>query len=285
MIKTIQNIEKSMIINEGGLQMKQPLPTTAIKDIDPFVLLHHHGPMQCEKGFELPFGPHPHRGFETVTIIYQGDIEHKDSLGTTSIIHTGGIQWMTAGSGIIHSENVSETFKQNGGELEIIQLWINLPSSLKMTPPLYQGIQSEQLPLISLNQHANMKLISGTYQSVQSPVISITDIFLSTISIEENTQIQLQVPELSSILFYVKKGNIRIQNEEIMQHSLIHFNDKGNTIIVDASEGTEILFGYGNPYLEPIVARGPFVMNSFNEIYQAIDDYHAGNMGDLDLSL
>lgn len=285
MIKTIQNIEKSMIINEGGLQMKQPLPTTAIKDIDPFVLLHHHGPMQCDKGFELPFGPHPHRGFETVTIIYQGDIEHKDSLGTSSIIHTGGIQWMTAGSGIIHSENVSETFKQNGGELEIIQLWINLPSSLKMTSPLYQGIQSEQLPLISLNKHANMKLISGTYQSVQSPVISITDIFLSTISIVENTQIQLQVPELSSILFYVKKGNIRIQNEEIMQHSLIHFNDKGNTIIVDASEGTEILFGYGNPYHEPIVARGPFVMNSFNEIYQAIDDYHAGNMGDLDLSL
>lgn len=285
MIKTIQNIEKSMIINEGGLQMKQPLPTTAIKDIDPFVLLHHHGPMQCEKGFELPFGPHPHRGFETVTIIYQGDIEHKDSLGTTSIIHTGGIQWMTAGSGIIHSENVSESFKENGGELEIIQLWINLPASLKMTPPLYQGIQSEQLPLISLNQHANMKLISGTYQSVQSPVISITDIFLSTISIEENTQIQLQVPELSSILFYVKKGNIRIQNEEIMQHSLIHFNDKGNIILVDASEGTEILFGYGNPYHEPIVARGPFVMNSFNEIYQAIDDYHAGNMGDIDLSL
>jgi len=192
---------------------------------------------------------------------------------------------MTAGSGIIHSENVSESFKENGGELEIIQLWINLPSSLKMTPPLYQGIQSEQLPLISLNQHANMKLISGTYQSLQSPVVSITDIFLSTISIVENTQIQLQVPELSSILFYVKKGNIRIQNEDIMQHSLIHFNDKGNTIIVDASEGTEILFGYGNPYHEPIVARGPFVMNSFNEIYQAIDDYHAGNMGVIDLTL
>jgi redox-sensitive bicupin YhaK (pirin superfamily) len=285
MIRTIKKIEQSMIINEGGLQMKQPLPSTAIKDIDPFVLLHHHGPMQCEKGFELPFGPHPHRGFETVTIIYHGDIEHKDSLGTSSIIRTGGIQWMTAGSGIIHSENVSEAFKENGGELEIIQLWINLPSSLKMTPPVYQGIQSEQLPLISLNPHAIMKLISGTYHSVQSPVISITDIFLSTISILENTHIQLQVPESSSILFYVKKGNVQIQNEHIKQHSLIQFNDKGYTIIIDASEGTEILFGYGIPYHEPIVARGPFVMNSFNEINQAIDDYHAGNMGNIDLSL
>lgn len=200
-----------MIINEGGLQMKQPLPTNSLKEIDPFVLLHHHGPMQCEKGFELPFGAHPHRGFETVTIIYNGDIEHKDSLGTSSIIRTGGIQWMTAGSGIIHSENVSESFKENGGELEIIQLWINLPSTLKMTPPVYQGIQSEQLPLISLNQHAIMTLISGTYNSVQSPVISITDIFLSTISILENTHIQLQVPETLSILFYVKKEMFRFK--------------------------------------------------------------------------
>jgi len=284
MNRTVEHIVHSMMIKEAGLQIKQPLPTTVLRDIDPFILLHHHGPMVCESNYAgLPFGPHPHRGFETVTIIYDGDIEHRDSLGTSSIINKGGIQWMTAGSGIIHSENVSESFRKQGGILEIIQLWINLPSAKKMIKPTYQGIQEHELPIIDINEHATMKLISGDINSVKGIVDSITNIFLSTITVKETTNFSLDIPDTSTILLYVRKGEITIDNQDIPEHALVHCNTIGDCLHIQAVKGTELLFGYGFPYHEPIIAHGPFVMNTVHEIHQAITDYHDGLMGEISI--
>jgi redox-sensitive bicupin YhaK (pirin superfamily) len=169
--RSVSHILESSIIDMGSFQVKQPLPTQKVPQISPFLLLHHFGPIKVEPGFDpIDLGPHPHRGFEPVTFLYQGGIRHKDSLGNEGILEAGDIQWMTAGRGIIHSERASDFFMENGGTIEGIQLWVNLPAQDKMTQPKYQEIRKNDIPIIAENKVTH-RLVSGNWNGQKGIVI------------------------------------------------------------------------------------------------------------------
>ncbi len=164
-MSSIKQIHQAAYHPIADLVTYSPLPNRIIKQIDPFLFLNHHGhQIYPAHNSGLPFGPHPHRGMQTVTFILKGDIMHQDSQGYKSVINEGGVQWMVAGSGLLHSEISSEKFKKEGGELEILQLWVNLPAKLKMTTPTYIGLQKEDIPSLRVNDKTTLNLISGTYQ-------------------------------------------------------------------------------------------------------------------------
>ena len=193
-----------------GLDTYRVMPTrnVPIDAQDPFLFLNHHGPQRFKaQNAGLPFGPHPHKGFETVTFIIEGDLVHKDSTGYTSNIKAGGIQWMTAGSGIIHSELSSEEFKQNGGGVEILQLWVNLPSKLKNAAPHYIGLQKEDVPEVPVaDGKGKVHLVSGSWNGIKAPIQSLADVHLSTIELQKGAHLDLLVSADRTVLFYIIKG-------------------------------------------------------------------------------
>jgi len=263
----------------GDLTTFQALPTHALSHLDPFLLLNHHGPQHFEpNNAGLPFGPHPHRGFETLTFILSGDIVHEDSFGNRSVIQAGGVQWMTAGKGVIHSEVSSPQFKQTGGDLEVLQLWMNLPARLKLTEPAYYGLQANQIPQIDLDEgQATASLISGTWEEHQGPIPSITGLTMSMITMKAGAQIMKQVDPDHTIFLYIVRGSLEIKGREVKQLHLIEFEFGGTQVTWKATRDAFVLFGHGQPNREPIVAQGPFVMNTAEEINEAYADYVKGN--------
>ncbi|MBO9637574.1 MAG: pirin family protein [Siphonobacter aquaeclarae] len=264
----------------GPLTMYQPLPENGLDQIDPFLLLHHHGPQTFPAhNTGLPFGPHPHRGFETVTFIYEGDVQHRDSNGYESTIRGGGVQWMTAGSGLVHSETSSADFRRDGGPVELIQLWINLPARLKMTPPDYRGLQEDDIP-IAAEGGASLAVVSGTWSGVAGPVASSTQ--LATLTLAPAGGYTREIPAGKSILFYVLNGSATVNGQAVQGRALVVFGEEGGTIEIRSDSGARILWGIADPIREPVVAHGPFVMNTGDEIRQAIADYQSGKMGFLE---
>ena len=251
-----------------------------LPQIDPFLFLNHHG-FQVYKPHNqgLPFGPHPHRGMETVTFIVDGDIMHKDSHGFQSVITAGGVQWMTAGSGLIHAEVSSPAFKETGGDLEILQLWVNLPARLKMTEPAYFGLQKDEIPAIQVNENIVLNLVSGTWNGQNGAFETLTDVFLSTIALQASGTFTLSVDENRTILFYVIRGSLRVNGQVVAQRQLVEFGSDGETIDLIAEADSLLLFGHAEPFDEPLVARGPFVMNTEQEIAEAYRDYQIGKFG------
>lgn len=279
--RSVEQAIPSEYMQEGILNMKQPLPTRLRRHIDPFLLLHHHGPIDLPPDNQgLPFGPHPHRGFETVTFILSGSIEHRDNKGYTSCIHQGGIQWMTAGRGIIHSENLSPDMLRDGGKLELIQLWLNLPSELKMTEPEYQGLQKEQISNF-IDHSTHIDLISGNWPGTQhkGPAHSRTDILLALLNAEQEYHAQIALPAEHMILFYILEGGAIIHGKEYKAHTLVHFSQDADILEFTLQSGTRLLLGSGKSTGQPIAAHGPFVMNTMQEIWQAVDDFQSGKMG------
>ncbi|MEX0966731.1 MAG: pirin family protein [Bacteroidia bacterium] len=258
------------------------LPLPALEFLDPFLFLNHHGPQHYKPGNNgLPFGPHPHRGFETLTLILNGEITHKDSSGGESTIYAGGIQWMTAGSGLIHSEVSSEEFKENGGLEEVIQIWLNLPSKLKMTEPEYTGLQKEEIPKVVLdNGRVSVDVISGQWGQTQGAIDPPTHISMFTIKGKEGAKWEVEVPTAHNILFYVVNGKVKVNGLEAETHHLVEFAHEGEKLQIEALTEVTLVFGHGAPFNEPIVAHGPFVMNTQEEIRQAIRDYQSGKMGE-----
>lgn len=187
-----------------GLQTWRAMPTRRVEFLDPFLFLNHHGPQQFpENNQGLPFGPHPHRGFETLTYILEGELIHEDTTGYKSRILEGGVQWMTAGSGLLHSETSSEAFLKTGGKMELIQLWLNLPSHLKMTEPDYRGLQKDELVHFEAATGVIVHLISGSMHDHHGPVDSITGLTMSWIDIEKDAEFELEVAGNKEILCYV----------------------------------------------------------------------------------
>jgi redox-sensitive bicupin YhaK (pirin superfamily) len=262
----------------GDLVTHRALPTKSLDHIDPFLFLNHHGPQIYPAPNQgLPFGPHPHRGFETVTFILTGDLKHQDTGGHSSVIKAGGIQWMTAGRGLIHSETSSPEFLRNGGTLEILQLWVNLPAKLKMTQPRYVGLQKNEIPSVAIDEAgAKINLISGVWMDHAGAVKPLTDITLATIELKKSSRIELSAPEQENVFFYVVRGKLKVNGQETSAFQLVEFENAGELIEVIAHEDAVILFGHALPYNEPIVAHGPFVMNTREEIQEAIRDYQAG---------
>jgi quercetin 2,3-dioxygenase len=258
----------------GDLHTWRPLPNGEIEQIDPFLFLNHHGPqVYPPHNHGLPFGPHPHRGFETVTFIVEGSLTHRDTAGHESVIERGGVQWMTAGRGLEHEEVSPKEFLDRGGPLEILQLWINLPSRLKMTEPGYTGLQEDAIPSLSTDEGlVTINLISGDWDGDRGPIESLTDVHMMTVALAAGGRVVLPAPRDRNVFFYIVRGKLTIGDA----FHLIEWNNDGDEINVEAVSDSLILFGHATPLGEPVIAYGPFVMNTREEINQAIQDYQAG---------
>jgi redox-sensitive bicupin YhaK (pirin superfamily) len=282
-MRSIKKIHKAEAAHMGDLITYRALPTRHLDQIDPFIFLNHHGPQRYSPdNMGLPFGPHPHRGMETVTFIIDGDIMHKDNTGQKSTINAGGIQWMTAGKGVIHAETSSEDFQKNGGQLEILQLWLNLPARLKMTEPFYSGCQEEEIPVIKLDHDkVKVQLISGDWDEQKKAAFkSISNIFLRLIHFKAGAKLDLFVKPIENVFFYVVRGALTVNGAKANMLDLVEFNNDGDKIDILAEKDSILIFGHAKPFNEPVVAKGPFVMNTEQEIAEAYRDFKLGKFGD-----
>ncbi|MDJ0573433.1 MAG: pirin family protein [Pleurocapsa sp. MO_192.B19] len=252
--------------------------------ISPFLLFDYGGPMNFPPMSQRRgVGAHPHRGFETVTIVYQGEVEHRDSSGGGGIIGTGDVQWMTAASGLVHDEFHSHNFAQRGGTFEMVQLWVNLPAKNKMAPPRYQSILSTQIPVFGFPDGGGiMRIIAGEFANLKGPAKTFTPIHIWDLRLASDQQIDLEVPIGYNTILAVLKGVVRINESKAIRKAEIGlFNHAGKNIYIDCMKDAKVLLLSGEPIYEPVVGQGPFVMNSHQEICQAIIDYQNGKMGRL----
>ena len=264
----------------GDLVTRRPVPGPGIEQIDPFLFLNHHGPQTYPPNNRgLPFGPHPHRGFETVTFILEGELAHNDSGGGESIIRAGGVQWMTAGSGLIHAELSPESFKRAGGPMEILQLWVNLPGRLKMTAPNYVGLQASDLPTFRTDTGVMVEPVSGSWLGVDAPIQSLIDIHLAVLRMEPGARFESPVARGRNVFLYVVRGRVSVGATPVEPWSLVQMDDDGDAVEITAGDEAVVLLGHAQPIGEPVFSHGPFVMNTREEIVQAIHDYQAGRFG------
>ena len=279
--RTIRKQYAAISDDIGDLRTQRPLPNDDLDQIDPFLFLNHHGPQVYPPGNRgLPFGPHPHRGFETVTFILEGSLMHRDSGGHESVIRAGGVQWMTAGRGLEHAELSPKEFLQQGGPLEILQLWVNLPARLKMTEPRYIGLQKEEIPSFQVDDgRVRVNLISGVWDGHTGPIDSPTDIQMMSIAMKKGGRISFGIAGERNIFLYVVRGEVRTGGQTVAAFHLVDVNNDGDRLDLQAVTDSVVLLGHALPFSEPVVAHGPFVMNSREEIVEAIRDYQAGRFG------
>lgn len=255
------------------------------KHISPFLLLDHAAPTQFEPTAERRgVGQHPHRGFETVTIVYQGELEHRDSTGSGGKIGPGDVQWMTAASGIIHEEFHSEDFARQGGFMEMVQLWVNLPAKDKMAPAGYQTILKSDIPSIDLKDNAgSLRLIAGRFEGHQGPAKTFTPIDVWDMRLNAGKDLTLDVHDGYNTALVVLRGTVQVNGRERVEAGqLALFDRAGEQLHLHANHDAVVLLLSGEPIDEPIVGHGPFVMNSEQEIHQAFNDFHSGRFGAMD---
>lgn len=255
------------------------------KHISPFLLLDHAAPTQFEPTAERRgVGQHPHRGFETVTIVYQGELEHRDSTGSGGKIGPGDVQWMTAASGIIHEEFHSEDFARQGGFMEMVQLWVNLPAKDKMAPAGYQTILKSDIPSIDLKDNAgSLRLIAGRFEGHQGPAKTFTPIDVWDMRLNAGKNLTLDVHDGYNTALVVLRGTVQVNGRERVEAGqLALFDRAGEQLHLHANHDAVVLLLSGEPIDEPIVGHGPFVMNSEQEIHQAFEDFHSGRFARMD---
>jgi len=282
-MRNIKKIHKAIYAPIDDLITYRAMPTQSIEHMDPFLFLNHHGPqVYPQNNLGLPFGPHPHRGFETLTFIFDGDLMHYDTGSGKSVIKAGGIQWMTAGKGLVHAEISSDEFKKKGGNIELIQLWFNLPAHLKFIEPNYTGLQKEDIPIVSLNDYkVRLQVVSGSWNNTKGAMIPKTGIEIVSMEMDKGGLYETRIIKERNILFYIVHGKVKVNGQEVSMHQLAEFENNAEKIEITALENSLLLLGHGLPYNESIVAQGPFVMNHVAEIKQAWLDYQQGKMGSL----
>lgn len=259
------------------------IPDLHMQRMSPFIMLDYNAtftfpPSERPKGV----GVHPHRGFETVTIAYKGKISHHDSSGGGGTIGEGEVQWMTAGSGVLHKEYHEIEFSKKGGDFQMVQLWVNLPSKFKMTPPKYQGIQRNAIPKVRLPK-GEIEVIAGSYKTQSGVASTFSPIHMYNVHLASGGNADFQLPINYTTLLVVIEGEIEVNNKHIVPADhLAHFNDDGEYFHISAKEDSKVLILSGEPIEEPIAAHGPFVMNSKEEIVQAMEDYNSGKFGTLE---
>ena len=253
------------------------------RPFNPFLLLDHHGPMQV-KPSETPKGvdQHPHRGFETVTIVYEGALEHRDSAGNHGKLFAGDVQWMTAASGIIHEEKHELDFSRQGGQLDFVQLWVNLPAKDKMNSPSYQDIASTKIPSSTLAGGGQLRVIAGELAGSRGPAHTFSPIVVADLTLDSGQTETLTVPDTYSLMVYVLSGSARANGNMLERGQIALFNTDGDMITLSTTSGTKLLILAGEPIREPLAVYGPFVMNTREEIMAAFDDFQNGRMGVLD---
>ena len=264
-----------------GFTIRRPLPNRGLKQLSPFLLLDHAGPTQVPPSeHQRGVDEHPHRGFETVTIVYSGSIEHRDSAGHSGQIGPGGVQWMTAGAGVVHEEKHGREFSQQGGTLEMIQLWVNLPKVHKMTRPRYQEITNDRIPVINAPS-SSVRVIAGDYQDHSGPAHTFTPLTMLDIRLEAGARLEIPLRSGNNTGAYVLRGSLRMNGTEVGEAELAVFEDSGQLIHLEANTDSIVLLLSGEPIHEPVASYGPFVMNNSKELVQAVQDYEQGKMGTL----
>lgn len=254
------------------------------KEITPFLLLDYAGPENFPPSEQRRgVGAHPHRGFETVTIVYSGEVEHRDSSGGGGIVRPGDVQWMTAASGIVHEEFHGSEYAKRGGPFEMIQLWVNLSAQDKKARPGYQNITNVQIPQADLPSGAGVvRVIAGDYQGTRGPAHTYSPMNVWDVRLKAGKSMQFRVPAGWTTALFVLKGRVRLGSGEIAGAAeLAVLGREDENFEITALEDATLLFLNGQPIEEPIVGQGPFVMNTAEEIFQAMDDYRNGRMGRL----
>ena len=247
--------------------------------VSPFLLLdyagpHYFDPTEDRRGV----GQHPHRGFETVTIVYDGEVEHKDSAGNGGVIGPGDVQWMTAASGILHEEYHAQAFAKTGGPFRMVQLWVNLPAKDKMAPGGYQGITADQIPTVTLADNAGTaRIIAGDLNGTKGPARTFTPVNVWDVRLNRDSDVTFDLPEGHTSMLVVLNGRIVVNGgEDAQEAEMLLLSREGGKVSIHADADTTLLILTGEPIDEPIVGQGPFVMNSDAEIRQAFDDFRTG---------
>ncbi|WEF26525.1 pirin family protein [Klebsiella aerogenes] len=254
------------------------------EQLSPFLLLDYAGPHTFPAGNgKRGVGEHPHRGFETVTIVYSGEVEHRDSTGRGGVIGPGDVQWMTAGAGILHEEFHSEAFTRSGGELKMMQLWVNLPAKDKMTTPGYQSITADVIPEAVLENNAGkVRVIAGHYGDVAGPAHTFSPLNVWDMQLNQGCDVTLRQPEGWSTALVVLEGEVTVNGaERAREGQLVVLSQKGDAFHLEAGSDAKILLMSGEPLQEPIVGYGPFVMNTKTQIAEAIRDFNSGRFGQI----
>ena len=251
-------------------------------ELSPFILLDHGGPVQFDASAKpRGVGWHPHRGFETVTVMYEGEVDHQDTAGNGGRIGPGEVQWMTAGSGLLHKEMHSEEFSRKGGGFEVLQLWVNLPAKSKMTAPRYQALTAANIPVVALPYGAgSVRVIAGEFAGSRGPAQTFTPINVLDVRLKAGARVKLDLREGYTASIYMLKGKARLNGTEYASATeLVVFDRKGDEVEIEAATDAALFVMNGQPIDEPVVGQGPFVMNTSQEIRQAFVDFHHGRMG------
>ncbi|MCB9263103.1 MAG: pirin family protein [Flavobacteriales bacterium] len=280
-ISTIIPAEK---VNMGGNIIDQPLPVSELEMHDPFLLIHHwkHELLGNRKQQDLGVGPHPHRGFSPVTIIFDGAVHHRDSRGNDSVVQSGGTQWMNAGMGITHSERPSKELAENGGMFEFIQFWVNSPANLKMKQPEYQALDESKIPVFcSDDERASIQIIAGEQFGMKGPTKVDWPLLILRLDLKKGGKILLDIPSDFNALFYNLDGNVTINSGKrvFMKDMAVFEKSEETEILIEANDVTRAILLAGKPINEPVASYGPFVMNNETQLMQALRDAQMGKMG------
>jgi redox-sensitive bicupin YhaK (pirin superfamily) len=283
-LNTIKSVGRSDFVNMGPIRLRQPLPTKHIEMVDPFILLHHYGPYEInEKSKPFDLGPHPHRGFEPITFLVQGEQLHRDSLGNESVVKAGDVQWTTAGRGIIHAEGPTKEFMQKGGTIEGIQLWLNLPAEKKMIEANYQHAKYEDFRIVtSEDGKVETRIITGELNETYGRIATQTPVNAFMIEAKAGGSQSISFSSTHQGLLYLLKGKAKVNGLatlELNKNQLVQFNQDGDHLSIEAEENSLLLFMSGEPFNEPVATYGPYVMNNQTEVLEAIRDYQMGKMG------
>ena len=286
-MKRVTNVIRSRPMHwvGDGFPVRQMIsPGDAPEGTSPFLLLDYAGPHDFPpSNTRRGVGEHPHRGFETVTLAYQGQVDHRDSAGHAGSIKPGDVQWMTAASGVVHEEFHGLDYARQGGTFEMVQLWVNLPAAHKMDEPRYQALAKETIPVVELGASGTLRVIAGEAFGKEGPAQTFTPINLWDLTLEAGGEAKLTLPQQSNTLLLVRSGVLRVNDtDSVAAAELAHFEHSGTEIHLASDEGAEALLLNGQPIDEPVVSQGPFVMNSDEEISQAMRDFENGHMGRLE---
>lgn len=268
-----------------GFRVHNFFPSSGIQNkqrMSPFFMLdyaspYNFPPSEKQRGVDV----HPHRGFETVTIAYQGKVAHHDSAGNHGVIGEGDVQWMTAASGVLHKEYHEKDFSKKGGTFQMVQLWVNLPAQYKMSAPQYQEIKKEMMGRLTF-EGGLLEVIAGNYKDIKGPANTFSPLHVFNLHLESQAEFVLELPENFNTGLLAIKGSVTIQDQSVPSDHFALFQNAGFTISIKASTSATLLVLSGQPLDEPIVAYGPFLMNSWEEIEQAVEDFNNGKFGVLD---
>ena len=265
-----------------GFPVRTLFPSYGVTELSPFLLLDYAGPARFEPS-NRPRGveEHPHRGFETVTISYQGSVDHRDSGGNSGTVNPGDVQWMTAASGVVHEEKHGKDFTAKGGDFEMVQLWVNLPAAHKMSKPRYQGILSADIPHVELGPGAYARVIAGELKRVKGPARTFTPLNVFDLRLEAGGTGKLSLPVGHNSAIVLLRGEVVVNGSSTLKGiaQAAPLSTSGETVLLEAKAQSLVLVLSGEPINEPVASYGPFVMNTQAELRQAAKDYRVGKMG------